>query len=446
MTWQDISTVRAKAPYEGVRSAEPQLVTLFGPGGSDAPSVRVPNGATLMLGRGGGGGAATAFAADPKVSRNHAELRRDPETGEVEVVDLSANGTWVDGERIARAPLRDGAVLRIGDTFLLLRYFGGDPRNATVEGLVGRSPLMKALRHDIIRVAAEDACVLLSGESGTGKELVAQCIHRTSGRRGAFVPVNCAAIPEAVAESLLFGHVAGAVSGAHGDHDGYFRTASGGTLFLDEVGELPAALQAKLMRALKTKAICPVGASLPVPVNVRVILATHRDLSEEVGAGNFLAELHASISELSLTVPALRDRREDILPLLRLALGDEVDSLPTDIIHALLVDPWPYNVRELFAVAKRMRILGARDGSADLAYFRTRRSSPPSHAPAPGSLRPASTPPRDAPPSKERVIEVVTRLSGNIRRAAEELGRSRKQVYRYVEHYGVDLEALRRSH
>jgi DNA-binding NtrC family response regulator len=442
MTWQNVSTVRGPDERESVRSVQPQLSTLYGPGSTEDVTFRMRE-PSVMLGRGASGAALSL--ADPKVSRNHAELRIVPATGEVELIDLSANGTWVDGERVDRAVLRDGSIVRIGDTFLLFRNAAAHARNAAVEGLIGRAPSIMTLRHDLTRVADEDATTLLVGESGTGKELVARCLHRLSGRPGAFVAVNCAAIPEAVAESLLFGHAVSTDAEAQ-PHQGYFRAAENGTLFLDEISDLSPALQARLLRVLETRTVYQLGASLPTPCNVRVVIATHRDLANEVKAERFRADLYARVAQIALRVPPLRERREDILPLLRSELGTEADTLPIDVVEALLLDPWTYNVRELFAVAKRMKILGLRDGVSDLALFRTRRGTSPTAAPQEGMSAAMQTMTKELPPTRERVLEVVTRLSGNIRRTAEELGRSRKQVYRYLELYGVDLEALRRPH
>lgn len=443
MTWHNVSTVRGSDEREGPRSIQPQLLTLFGPGSAEELTFRMREPA-VMLGRGASG--ASLSLADPKVSRNHAELRLLPASAEVELVDLSANGTWVNGERVTRVTLHDGSIVRIGDTFLLFRQVAMHTRDAAVEGLIGRAPSIMALRHDITRVAPEDATTLIVGENGTGKELIARCLHEASGRAGAFVPVNCAAIPEAVAETLLFGHAASALDDGTSAHVGYFRAAENGTLFLDEIGDLPPTLQAKLVRVLETRSVFPLGATEPVPCNVRVVAATHRDLVREVRAERFRADLYSRVAQIVLRIPPLRDRREDILPLLRFALGAEVDTLSLEVVEALLLDPWTYNVRELFAVAKRMKILGLRDGVSDLALFRTRRGISPPAALQEGMSAVMQNTIKELPPTRERVLEVVTRLSGNIRRTAEELGRSRKQVYRYLELYGVDLESLRRPH
>jgi DNA-binding NtrC family response regulator len=440
MTWQNVSPVRGPDERESHRSVQPQLSMLFGPGsGERAPfCVRDPS---VVLGR-GASGAALCFL-DPKVSRNHAELRLVPASKEVELIDLSANGTWIDGGRVTRAVLRDGSVIRIGDTFLLFRYAPLQIRNATIEDLIGQSPAIMELRHVITQLRNQGATTLIVGEGGTGKEFVARCLHRESRRPGAFVAVNCAAVPEAVAESLLFGDPPNSLVEGQNPHPGYVRAAEKGTLFLDEIGELPLTLQSKLLHVLETGTTYLRGSSVASPCHVHFVFATSRDLESDLKAGRIRSDLYSRVAQTVLRIPPLRARREDILPLLRTALGEQANTLSTEIVEALLLDPWTYNVRELFAVARRMKFLGLRDGASDLALFRTSRGMSPTAALQEGMNAAMQNTIKELPPTRERVLEVVTRLSGNIRRTAEELGRSRKQVYRYLELYGVDLEALR---
>jgi len=447
MNWERDSTLRSE-PGQGLpRQLRPVLLGLHSP---DAALLAQPfplRDGHWSVGR--MGGERTIAIRDSRVSRTHARITVSDQGAELVLEDTSANGTFVDGERIARHRLRDGQVIRVGDSMLLVRYPLAEPRNAAIEGLLGSAPSVCALRYDITRMAPEDATVLVLGESGTGKELVAQSIHRLSGRKGDFVAVNCAAITESVAESLLFGHVAGAFTGARGDHDGYFRAAHGGTLFLDEIGDLPESIQPKLLRALESGSVLPVGASTPVPCRVRLLAATHRDLAAEVEAGRFRGDLYARLSQLTLRPPALREHREDILPLLRGGLGPTFDELPADVVEALLVDPWPYNVRQLLSVQKRIRVLGAREGTAELARFAPKPTLP--FSPTRSSDPPVSqaadedSHEREVPPTRGEVLEAVERCKGNIVRTAAALGRSRKQVYRYLEHYGIDLDALRQS-
>ena len=235
---------------------------------------------------------------------------------------------------------------------------GGGDEGAAAEwraGIITRSPQMEDLLRQAKRVADSDASVLIFGESGTGKELLARAIHRAGPRRErAFVAVNCGAIPEPLLESELFGHVRGAFTGAVQAHKGLFQTADGGTVFLDEIGDMPLALQVKLLRVLQEGEVRPVGANEPVAVDVRVISATHRDLDAQKATGQFREDLYYRLNVVSLKLPALADRREDI-PLLaahflrRLAerYKRPVPSLAPDAMALLVAAPWPGNVRQL---------------------------------------------------------------------------------------------------
>jgi len=228
-----------------------------------------------------------------------------------------------------------------------------DPSEET--SLVGRSPVMQDLYKMIGRVATTDLTVLLSGESGTGKELVARAVHQHSVRgEGPWVALNCAAIPESLLESELFGHERGAFTGATERRLGRFGEASGGTLFLDEVGELPLAMQAKLLRALQEKEIRRLGGREPIPIDVRIIAATNKALDTAVARGEFREDLYYRLNVIHLHLPPLRTRREDI-PLLAhhfltrfsRELERPVGGLAPDTLDRLLEHPWPGNVREL---------------------------------------------------------------------------------------------------
>jgi len=212
------------------------------------------------------------------------------------------------------------------------------------------------------RVAATDATVLITGESGTGKEVLARRIHVRSPRaEGPFVVVNCAAIPAELLESELFGHARGAFTGAVRDRAGRFRQASGGTLFLDEVAEIPAALQGKLLRALQERVVDAVGADAPVPVDVRIVAATNRDLGARIREGTFREDLYYRLNVVELVVPPLRERPDDIPPLVtrfvsEFAAGREI-AVPAAVVAELSKRPWPGNVRELKNACERMVIL-----------------------------------------------------------------------------------------
>src|SRR5512144_1333700 len=242
-----------------------------------------------------------------------------------------------------------------------LKLSGGEPAGSDTSvaewraGIITRSPRMEDLLRQAKLVADSDASVLIFGESGTGKELLARAIHRASPRRERpFLAVNCGAIPEPLLESELFGHARGAFTGAVQAHKGLFQAADGGTIFLDEIGDMPLALQVKLLRVLQEGEVRPVGATQPVPVDVRVISATHRDLDAQKAGGHFREDLYYRLNVVSLRLPALAERREDI-PLLathflrRLAerYKRPVPTLAPAAMALLIAAPWPGNVRQL---------------------------------------------------------------------------------------------------
>ena len=304
-------------------------------------------------------------------------------------------------------------------------------RRRTDGGLVWRSAVMGELVDQARQVAASDAPVLITGESGTGKELIARLIHDASGRwEGPLVTVNCGAIAGELAESELFGHRRGAFTGADRDHDGRIRAAAGGTLVLDEIGELPLALQPKLLRALETRQVDPVGATAPVDVDFRLVCATNRDLVAAARDGAFRDDLYYRIAIVVLHLPPLRERREDIVPLWRhftaLHGGDRVAS--TDALLAALTDrPWPGNVRELRNLNQRLVVL-RRGDTLDVADLARAASGAGEAAPpaVSGDLPVLGALPADRLdlPALERdiIARALARFDGNKTRAAEYLG------------------------
>ncbi|GMQ83541.1 MAG: two-component system response regulator GlrR [Gammaproteobacteria bacterium] len=229
------------------------------------------------------------------------------------------------------------------------------------QGIVTRSPLMEDLLGQARLVASSEASVFIHGQSGTGKELLARAIHSASTRaEGEFVAVNCSAIPEALFESEFFGHAKGSFTGAMRDHKGLFQAASGGTLFLDEIGDMPMTFQVKLLRAIQERSVRPVGSTRTVPVDVRIISATHCDLDELRKKGIFREDLYYRLNVVALDIPSLVDRREDIpllvnhfLGLLEDAVKKSVKGFAPDAMEALLSAPWPGNVRQLFNVVEQ---------------------------------------------------------------------------------------------
>jgi two-component system response regulator GlrR len=308
--------------------------------------------------------------ADDSVSHRHAEVSFE---GDRYVVrDLgSTNGTRVGGVAIREAVLDQRETrVHVGETELrvLLRDDEEEQRLSLSDrfgNLVGRSPVMRRVFDVMDRAARGDATVLLLGESGTGKELLAEALHARSPRaEGPMVVVDCSALTSSLAESELFGHVRGAFTGADAHRAGAFEEASGGTLFLDEIGELPLDLQTVLLRALDAREVKAVGSDRYRPVDVRVVAATHRDLTRAVAEGAFRADLFYRIAVVKVTVPPLRQRREDI-PLIareivrRLRPGSDPDALLSpSALAAFSAYAWPGNVRELRNAIERLLVVG----------------------------------------------------------------------------------------
>jgi hypothetical protein len=325
------------------------------------PEVHTPGRGATPIGRQVERG--ISLPADRRASRHHATLHAGP-MGSLRLVDeQSRNGSFVNGRRVGEALLADGDVVAIGDSYLVVRAVPRGGRDAAVPTLLGASPAIRAARAALAEAAPTTATVLLQADSGCGKEVAARAVHELSRREGAFVAVNCSAIPESLAESQLFGQVAGAFTGAV-NRPGLFRAAHGGTLFLDELGELPAAIQPKLLRVLEERAVVPVGATAPLPVDVRIVAATNRELSAAIAEHRFRGDLYARLAQYEVRLPRLRERREDILLLLVHALGERPPRLTPELAHALLLHGWPYNVREVLAVAQQLRIRGS--GAAPL--------------------------------------------------------------------------------
>ncbi|MBI2306207.1 MAG: sigma-54-dependent Fis family transcriptional regulator [Rhodocyclales bacterium] len=301
---------------------------------------------------------------------------------------------------------------------------------AEVEGFVGHSPLIQSLRSLVRRIAPMPTTVLLQGESGTGKEVTARALHQMSNRaQRPFVPVNCAAISPELIESELFGHVKGAFTGASEARNGLFYYAHGGTLFLDEIGELPLAMQTKLLRALEERRIRPVGSAREVPVDVRIVAASNRDLTEEVAAGRFRQDLFFRLAVVEITIPPLRARTEDIPDLARhfMALFSAqlgVDPLPlsAEIIARLAAYPWPGNVRELRNFVERSLILGA---------FPTLGIAPANAAPAVSEDEMTLE-----EVERQHILRVLAVCGGNKSEAARRLGVSRKTLERKCAEWG----------
>jgi two-component system response regulator HydG len=312
------------------------------------------------------------------------------------------------------------------------------------EGIIFASEEMKKVIDQVRRVAPTDATVLIAGESGTGKELIAQAIHQNSPRKGKrLVPINCAAVADNLVESELFGHVKGAFTDAHVDRTGAFEYANGGSLFLDEVGDMPLATQIKLLRVLEDRMITRVGSNQPVHVNVRLISATNQSLEEAIARGTFREDLYYRLKVVTIALPSLKNRRDDIVPLVnhfRRSLanhhGKAIKGVSPDVIKKLYQHDWPGNVRELRNVVESMVVLDI-DGRLDTDDL------PPDLAEAESSAPPSETGPLELIGQPLTAIEkwayeqTLQLAGGNREEVARILGVGARTVYRNLKKYGL---------
>jgi MoxR-like ATPase len=390
---------------------------------------------------------------DDPLSRRHAALRRVP--GGWELEDLgSKNGTRVGGDRLVRTILVDGDVIEAGSTMFVFRERTGDDDTVHDAGRYRDLPsdpiapgVLRTLAFDLenrladmAQLAPSRLPILVRGETGTGKELVARAIHDLSGRRGPFVAVNCGALPRNLIESELFGYRRGAFSDAREDREGLVRRAHGGTLFLDEVAELPTESQVALLRVLQENEVRPLGAADPVAVDIRVVAATHQDIHLRIADGRFRQDLYARLAGFELTLPPLRDRREDLgllVPAILRKLGQDAErvTLHPHAARALFTYAYPLNVREL-EQALRAAVMLARGGqirAEDLP--RSMRVSRPAGA---LNLSP------EGHLLRERLHKVLSETRGNVAAAGRAFNRSPVQIRRWCQRFAISLDTFRR--
>ena len=311
------------------------------------------------------------------------------------------------------------------------------------EAIVCRSNAMRELLSEAHMVAASEASILIRGDSGTGKELLARAIHLASPRADKpFVAINCGAIPEQLLESELFGHLKGAFTGAASNRDGLFLAANGGTLFLDEIGDMPLALQVKLLRVLQERAVRPVGATQAREIDVRILSATHRDLDAAMGDAQFREDLYYRLNVVTLHLPALAERREDIPLLAKHFLGQlaerynkAVNGFAPDALDALVAAPWPGNVRQLYNVVEQVCALATSPlvpRQLVERALRVRRMEALSYAEAKARFE------------REYLIQLLKLTDGNVSDAARLAERNRTEFYRLLQKYDL-VPALFRS-
>ncbi|MGF1508741.1 MAG: sigma-54 interaction domain-containing protein [Myxococcota bacterium] len=418
------------APFSGANTGGTRLLP------NDGPGDRLPALELFAVGRRTTlrAGQTLSFGQDPSndwvledafASGFHCRVLRK---GDVWFVDDlgSTNGTRLNGLRVNSAELPARGRLILGQTevdFRIRRPLESD----RVFGMVGKGPAMQDLFHSLPRMAASSEPVLVTAETGCGKELVAQALHAESGRTGPFLALNCGAFSSQLIESELFGHVKGAFTGALTDKKGAFEAATDGTLFLDEVGELPLELQPKLLRVLESWTVRPVGGLTEIPVRPRIVAATHQNLEERVAEGQFREDLFHRLFVLSLSIPPLRKRKEDILPLAYTFLEAQEEgprSFSAEAERQMLEHDWPGNVRELRNVV--IRALFACHGhhiqAEHLRFagdtFGSRRSKHPDD-------------------ERARMLDALTRSGGNRSEAARLLGVSKSTFFDRLKRYGL---------
>ncbi|MBI2320309.1 MAG: sigma 54-interacting transcriptional regulator [Betaproteobacteria bacterium] len=368
------------------------------------------------------------------------------------VIILTAHGTIPDAVAATKRGVFgflpkpfDGKLL-LEQVEQALRLSGAAAPPATGEDwrrdIVTHSPKMEDLLHQARLVAQSDASVFVQGASGTGKEMLARAIHRASRRAdGAFVAINCGAIPENLLESELFGHRKGAFTGATYDHRGLIPAADGGTLFLDEIGDMPLALQAKLLRVLQDREVRAVGATQATPVDMRVISATHRDIEALMKEGQFREDLYYRLNVVSLALPPLSERREDIVPLAMHFLkataardAKNVHAFAPEALELLRAAPWPGNVRQLLNAVEQVVALSAGGVVPASAVQQALREEP----------RPlASLEEARGAFEREYLVRILRMTGGNVTQAAKLAQRNRTEFYKLLERHRLEPKSFK---
>ena len=384
----------------------------------------------------------------PTVSRNHLQVRRNGDRFLIE--DLgSTNGTFIDGAQVREAYLKPGALLEMGDVQLRLQSTLTPVKIAPTSEdrlgeLVGKSVPMRQIFALLKRIAPTDSTLLLVGETGTGKGAAAKVIHQLSPRAaGPAVVFDCAAVSDSLIESELFGHEKGAFTGAVASRVGCLERAHGGTLFLDEIDDLALDLQPKLLRAIEDREFRRLGASsAPVPFDARIVAASKKDLWAETQAGRFREDLYFRLSVFTISLPPLRDRKEDVPLLVDSFAGEELwDRLPPPVRDQFLAHTWPGNVRELRNALERAKhMVDIPELSNESLLREYNRTDVPA-----GDFLPA----KYAGPFKEckeeltRLFEreyltrMLARSKGNIAKSARDAGLDRKHLYSLLHKYGL---------
>ena len=370
-------------------------------------------------------------------------------------IDMAVRATKLGALDFLEKPISTEKLLLTIDNALLLTRLESENlqlrQRLGKHEIVWKGEVMRRVMAQVDRVAASETRVCILGETGSGKELVARTLHERSARSaGPFVTLNCAAIPTELVESELFGHEKGSFTGAAGRHLGKFEQAQHGTIFLDEIGDMPLLMQAKLLRVLEEKEIERVGAEKPIPVDVRVVVATHRDLEAQVREGKFRQDLFHRIYVFPLVLPPLRARREDIPALVEYFAGQvsvqngwKPAVFTPEAMEALQAHSWPGNVRELRNVVERLMLLA----SENRVDVETVQLALPQLSSASGAALPSTGSLADRVQSFERemILAELKRSQYNVTTAAKALHLERSHLYKKAEQLGIDLRAIRRQ-
>jgi transcriptional regulator of acetoin/glycerol metabolism len=383
--------------------------------------------------------------ADPRVSAVHARFTFVGQRWHVEDCG-SRNGTFVNGARVEHAELADGDVIDAGQA--LFRYRerisqDGDVVIRLPAALRGGASLLPEIQGELDELACmarSPLTLLIEGETGTGKEVAARLVHARSGRTGAFVAVNCGALPRERVAAELFGWKRGAFPSAIADHPGLVRAADGGTLFLDEIGDLPLADQATLLRVLQEREVLPIAATRAVPVDLRVIAATHQPLDELTAAGQFRCDLLARLSGFRVTLPPLRDRREDlgmlVAEILRERHATDADPpvLRISALRALMNHPWHANIRELDQAISRALVRRAAGRPIEVQHLLLSSARDVD----------AVIPDDRSAALRGELVERLRTHEGNVTAVARAMGKARMQIQRWLKRFDLDPETFRR--
>jgi len=370
-------------------------------------------------------------------------------------IEMAVRATKLGALDFLEKPISTEKLLLTVENALKLRRLESENRQLRQRlgkhEMVWTGETMKKVMAQIERVAASETRVCILGETGTGKELVARTVHERSPRAaGPFITLNCAAVPAELIESELFGHEKGSFTGAAGRHIGKFEQAEQGTIFLDEIGDMPLAMQAKLLRVLEESEIERIGGEKPIPVDVRVIVATHRNLEALAREGKFRQDLFHRVYVFPLALPPLRQRREDIPALIEHFLrqvcaqnGWKAMQFSPEAIAAMQQYSWPGNIRELRNVVERLMLLA---GSEQVDLAATRAALPQAGNGIVPSLGSGSLADRVQGFEREMILAELKRASYHVTNAAKALGLERSHLYKKAEQLGINLQALRQDH